>query len=123
MKYCCERLGGYASEKLGSSHSAADGLSEVDETGHGGFGSMTLIDLPVPRAYTHCTPRDLHSTTADVAVDGVAYKREPVRLAAGRQVTRDRTLVPYCHHPEESLLPPVTGPGLNFLPVISVAVS
>ena len=30
---------------------------------------------------------------------------------------------PYRHHPEDSLLPPVTGPGLNYLPVISVAVS
>lgn len=65
-------------------------------------------------------PPRLHSAAANVVVDGVVYKREPVRLAAGRQVTCDKTLVPYSHHPEESLLP-VTGPGLDFLPVISVS--
>lgn len=26
-------------------HSTADGLSEVDETGHGGFGSRTSIEV------------------------------------------------------------------------------
>ena len=28
-----------------NSHSTADCLSEVDETGHGGFGSTTAIEL------------------------------------------------------------------------------
>lgn len=35
------------------SHSATDGLSEVDETGHGSFGSRMLIDLEWPRCPLH----------------------------------------------------------------------
>ena len=41
------------------SHSATDGLSEVDETGHGGFGSRMLIDLEWLLCPLH--PRALHS--------------------------------------------------------------
>lgn len=64
------------------SHSAADGLSEVGETGHGGFGSRTSIE---PRGSVH---RRLTITTiTDASDSGATCER----------CRQDQTLVLYHH--------------------------
>jgi hypothetical protein len=64
----------------GKSHSATDGLSEVDETGHRGFGSRRPIDL------VHCLQTgsgcvqwvpEITTVLADASDDDPAYWRQP----------------------------------------------
>lgn len=62
------------------SHSATDGFSKVDETGHDGFGSRTVIDLYRLRALAHDIPE-----TAMILTDATECE-----VARGDQHCRSR---------------------------------